>query len=130
MNYLHLLRETLNKCTSICNYKIESLHYLSMMYKCIACPLFWCNFPTCLLYFMVIKISFIFKKKVRISILILVTNFLQFQTETNYIIPPELSLWADSTLSSCHFTNCGILRIINNQIQLEVKAMIKSTFIC
>ena len=37
-----------------------------------------------------------------------------FPISNGRVLPSELVLWTDSTISSCHFTKDGILRIINN----------------
>lgn len=74
---------------------------------------------------MVIIISFSFQKKARFSVLILV----KFSSNES-ALSTELSLWADSTLSSCHFINGDILRIINNPNSIKAQISIRMLKIC
>ena len=70
------------------------------------------KFPVFLLYFMVINILLTFKKKVRFSILFFIHHCSPISNGS--VLPSELPLRTESTLSTCHFAKKDILRIINN----------------
>ena len=59
-----------------------------------------------------INVLLAFKKKVRFSILFFADQCCSISNGS--VLPSELPLRTDSTLSSCHFKKDDILRIINN----------------